>query len=178
MTHVRAPFSNTKLALSTTLIIWVWAFIGLRFPLYRSFLPFIQTEKGAHFGDGSTYITYRDSLIIAVLGIPGALFGGLLVKLPRFGRKGALSLSAILTGVFLYLSTTTLSSNALLGWNRGYNLMSHVERVVCLYARESPYNKEPGNGECCDCDSKSYLRHHGAHHCNSGKPENIGSSLC
>lgn len=130
LTQVRALFSNTKLALSTTLIIWVWAFIGLGFPLYNSFLPFIQAEKGAQFGDGSTYITYRDSLIIAVLGISGALFGGLLVELPRFGRKGALSLSTILTGVFLYLSTTALNSNALLGWNCGY----HVQCVVCLYA--------------------------------------------
>jgi len=144
LTHVRTLFSNTKLALSTTLIIWVWAFIGLGFPLYNSLSPFIQAEKGAQFGDGSTYITYRDSLIIAVLGIPGALFGDVLVELPRFGRKGALSLSTILTGVFLYLSTIALNSNALLGWNCGYNFMSHIMYSV-LYTY-FPTTKDRGTG--------------------------------
>lgn len=147
LTHVRALFSNAKLALSTTLIIWIWAFIGLGFPLYNAFLPFIQAEKGAQFGDGSTYITYRDSLIIAVLGIPGALFGGLLVELPRFGRKGALAMSTTLTGVFLFASTTALSSNALLGYNCAYNFMSNVMyAVLYAYAPEIFPTKDRGTG--------------------------------
>jgi len=147
LTHVRALFSNTRLAVSTTLIIWIWAFIGLGFPLYNAFLPFIQAEKGAEFGDGSTYITYRDSLIIAVLGIPGALFGGLLVELPRFGRKGALSMSTALTGVFLYASTTALNSNSLLGWNCAYNFMSNVMySVLYAYTPEIVPTKDRGTG--------------------------------
>lgn len=82
------------------------------------------------FGDGSTYITYRNSLIIAVLGVPGALLGGLLVELPKFGRKGALSLSTVLTGVFLYGSTTALSSNTLLAWNCVWNFASNIMYAV------------------------------------------------
>jgi hypothetical protein len=45
---------------------------GLGFPLYNAFLPTILATRGAIYGDGSTYITYRNSLIIAVLGVPGA----------------------------------------------------------------------------------------------------------
>lgn len=100
------------------------------FPLYNAFLPFIQAEKGVDFGDGSTYLTYRNSLIIAVLGVPGALIGGLLVELPRIGRKGTLSLSTVLTGVFLYCSTTAKSSESLLGWNCAYNFCSNVMYAV------------------------------------------------
>lgn len=85
------------------------------------------------FGDGSTYITYRNSLIIAVLGVPGALAGGALVELPNFGRKGALSVSTVLTGVFLYCSTTATTSSSLLGWNCAYNFTSNVMYAV-LYA--------------------------------------------
>lgn len=116
LSHIKALFSTKKLAYSMVLITCSWAFIGLGFPLYNAFLPYIQSTRGADFGDGSTYLTYRNSLIIAVLGVPGCLLGGLLVETPKIGRKGTLSLSTILTGVFLFCSTTALTSDALLGW--------------------------------------------------------------
>lgn len=146
-THVRSLFAGRRLALSTSLIICVWAFIGLGFPLYNSFLPFIQAEKGAEFGDGSTYITYRNSLIIAVLGIPGAMIGGVLVEVPKFGRRGALSMSTALTGVFLYGSTTAVTSNALLGWNCAYNFMANIMyAVLYAYTPEIFPTKDRGTG--------------------------------
>lgn len=114
--HVKALFASRKLAYSTSLITAVWAFIGLGFPLYNAFLPFIQATRGVDFGDGSTYITYRNSLIIASLGVPGCLLGGFLVETPKVGRKGTLAASTILTGVFLFCSTTALNSTSLLGW--------------------------------------------------------------
>ncbi|VBB71712.1 Putative protein of unknown function [Podospora comata] len=133
MERVRVLFSTRKLAWSTGLIMAIWAFIGLGYPLYNAFLPYIQATRGADFGDGSTYLTYRNSLIIAAVGIPGALLGGYLVELPRFGRKGTLSLSTVLTGVFLYCSTTALDSHSLLGWNCAFNFTSNVMYAV-LYS--------------------------------------------
>ncbi|RYO98083.1 hypothetical protein DL764_007213 [Monosporascus ibericus] len=131
--HVRALFSTRKLAYNTAALMAVWAFIGLGYPLYNAFLPYIQSTRGVDFGDGSTNITYRNSLIIAVLGVPGALIGGLLVEMRGIGRKGALSLSMALTGVFLYCSTTATNSSSLLGWNCAYNFTSNVMYAV-LYA--------------------------------------------
>ena len=131
--HVRALFRTRKMAFQTSVTMLIWAFIGLGFPLYNAFLPYIQSSRGAEFGDGSTYITYRNTLIIAVLGVPGAIIGGALVEIPRFGRKGALSISTVLTGVFLFASTTAVTSNALLGWNCAYNFMSNIMYAV-LYA--------------------------------------------
>ncbi|MCJ1293538.1 hypothetical protein MMC34_005093 [Xylographa carneopallida] len=146
-THVRSLFASPKLAWSTSLIMLIWAFIGLGFPLYNAFLPYIQATRGAKFGDGSTYITYRDSLIIAVLGIPGAMFGGVLVETPYCGRKGALASSTALTGVFLFASTTALNSNALLGWNCAYNFMSNVMYAVLYgYTPEVFPTKDRGTG--------------------------------
>ena len=146
-THVRALFASPKLAWSTSLIMLIWAFIGLGFPLYNAFLPYIQETRGAKFGDGSTYITYRNSVIIAVLGIPGALIGGALVEIPRFGRKGALAISTALTGVFLFASTTALTSNALLGWNCAYSFMSNVMyAVLYAYTPEIFITKDRGTG--------------------------------
>ncbi|KAL5381904.1 hypothetical protein DPSP01_006849 [Paraphaeosphaeria sporulosa] len=145
--HVKALFATPKLAYSTTLITLVWAFIGLGFPLYNAFLPFIQATRGADFGDGSTYLTYRNSLIIAVLGIPGCLLGGYLVERPRIGRKGTLAGATVLTGVFLFCSTTALTSASLLGWNCAYNFMSNIMYAVLYsYTPEIFPTKDRGTG--------------------------------
>ncbi|KAG6008195.1 hypothetical protein E4U21_004794 [Claviceps maximensis] len=127
---VKALFSTRRMALSTGTMMAIWALIGLGYPLYNAFLPFIQDSRGAEFADGSTYITYRNSLIISVLGVPGAFLGGLLVEMPRIGRKGTLSIFTILTGVFLYCSTTAVNSTSLLGWNCAFNFCSNVMYAV------------------------------------------------
>lgn len=145
--HVRGLFATKKLAFSTSMIMAVWGLIGLAFPLYNAFLPYIQAKKGTDFGDGSTYLTYRNTVIIAVLGIPGALIGGALVELPNFGRKGTLAVSTALTGVFLYASTTALTSDALLGWNCAYNFMSNIMyAVLYAYTPEIFATKDRGTG--------------------------------
>ncbi len=153
-THVRALFATWKLGYSTALIMTVWGFIGLAYPLYNAFLPYLQEIKGAQFGDGSTYITYRNSLIIAAVGIPGVLLGGLLVEIPRFGRKGALCISTVLTGVFLYCTTTALNSNALLGWNCAFNFCSNIMYAVLYgYTPEIFPTKDRGTGNALTATS-------------------------
>ena len=154
LTHVRALFSTKKLAFSTGMIMLVWAFIGLGYPLYNAFIPYIQATRGADFGDGSTYLTYRNSLIIAVLGVPGALLGGAMVEIKNFGRRGTLSLATILTGVFLYASTTALTSNALLGWQCAYNFVSNVMyAVLYAYTPEIFPTKDRGTGNALTATS-------------------------
>jgi MFS family permease len=145
--HIKSLFATRKLAFSTTIITCIWALIGLGYPLFNAFLPYIQQTRGASFGDGSTYLTYRNSLIIAVLGVPGCILGGILVETPRIGRKGTLSLSTILTGAFLFGSTTALNSNALLGWNCAYNFMSNIMyAVLYAYTPEIFPTKDRGTG--------------------------------
>ncbi|QRV76924.1 major facilitator superfamily transporter [Ceratobasidium sp. AG-Ba] len=131
--HVRALFATRKLAISTSLIIVIWAIIGLAFPLYNAFVTYFLATRGADFGDGSVYITYRNQVILSVIGVPGALLGGWAVEVPYVGRRGTLSITTILTGVFLFASTTARSSDALLGWNCGYSFTSNIMYGV-LYA--------------------------------------------
>ncbi|KAJ7273809.1 MFS general substrate transporter [Mycena rebaudengoi] len=123
--HVKSLFASPKLAYSTSLLIVLWAFIGLAF-------PFLST-RGNVFGDGSTYITYRNQVILSVIGVPGALLAGYLVELPILGRRGTLAISTALTGVFILASTTSRTSNALLGFNCAYSFTSNVMYGV-LYA--------------------------------------------
>ncbi|KAH8157317.1 hypothetical protein CIB48_g10934 [Xylaria polymorpha] len=133
LTHIRALFATKKLGYSTGALMLVWALIGLAFPLFNAYLPYLQAIRGAKFGDGSTYLTYRNNLILSVLGVPGALVGALLAELPNVGRKGALAFGTILTGVFLFASTTATNSEALLGWNSAYSFTSNIMYAV-LYA--------------------------------------------
>lgn len=103
--------------------------------------------RGADFGDGSTYITYRNSTIIAVLGVPGAIAGGLLVQTPKVGRKGALAIFTTLTGIFLFASTTAKTSDALLGWNCAFSFCTNVMyAVLYAYTPEIFPTKDRGTG--------------------------------
>ncbi|KAL4266721.1 MFS transporter superfamily protein [Pleurotus pulmonarius] len=131
--HVKALFATRKLAYSTSLLIILWALIGLAFPLYNSFVTYYLDSRGADFGDGSVYITYRNQVILSVIGVPGALLAGWLVELPYLGRRGTLAIATVLTGAFILASTTARSSNALLGWNCGYSFTSNIMYGV-LYA--------------------------------------------
>ncbi|WWC66074.1 uncharacterized protein I303_108696 [Kwoniella dejecticola CBS 10117] len=145
--HIRALFATKRLAFSTSMIMVVWAFIGLAFPLYNAFIPFTLATKGAEFGDSSTYITYRNACIIAVLGVPGAILGGILVEVKWIGRKGTLSLSTLLTGIFIYGSTTAKNSNSLLAWNCMYSFFSNVMyAVLYAYTPEIFPTKDRGTG--------------------------------
>jgi len=131
--HIKALFVTKKLALSTSLLIALWGIIGLASTLYNSFLPYILSTRGAVYGDGSYYTTYRNQVIISILGVPGAFLAGWAVELPCLGRRGTLAISSGLTGTFLFATTTAHSSNALLGWNCAYVFFSNMMYGV-LYA--------------------------------------------
>ncbi|TFY53955.1 hypothetical protein EVJ58_g9147 [Rhodofomes roseus] len=131
--HIQSLFATRKLAWSTSVLIVVWALIGLAFPLYNGFVDYFLQSRGADFGDGSVYITYRNQVILSVIGIPGALLAGWMVEIPYMGRRGSLALSTVVTGVFLFASTTARTSDALLGWNCAYTFTSNIMYGV-LYA--------------------------------------------
>ena len=68
LSHVRGLFHTKKLAFSTSLTILLWGLIGLAFPLYNAFLPYFLATRGAQTGDSSISITYRNTVIIAIMG--------------------------------------------------------------------------------------------------------------
>ncbi|KAG7090917.1 MFS sugar transporter [Marasmius oreades] len=92
--HVKALFVTKKLAFTTSLLILMWGVIGLASTLYNSFLPYLFTTRGAQFGDGSLYITYRNQFILSVIGIPGAFLSGWAVDLRILGRRGTLAITS------------------------------------------------------------------------------------
>lgn len=147
--HIRSLFSTPKLAFSTSLVIVLWGLIGLAYPLYNSFLPYFLASRGAKIDDASPSTTFRNYLIIAVCGIPGSLIAGYAVELPLLGRKGAMCIATILSGVFLFANTTARTSNALLGWNCSYAVSSGaMYGILYSYTPEifPTRNRGTGNG--------------------------------
>jgi hypothetical protein len=114
--RVGALFSTPRLALSTSLLIFLWCAIGMAYPLYNSFIPLYLENKGVQYGSGSLNNTYRNYAIQAVCGIPASILGGFTVDLKRVGRKGTGSLACICTGVFLFLFTRTTTNAGVLGF--------------------------------------------------------------
>ncbi|KAI5813176.1 MFS general substrate transporter [Pyronema omphalodes] len=146
LSHIRALFSTPSMAKSTSLIMILWFLIGLAFLLYNCFLPYFLTRNGVA-GDNSLFTTYRNYLIIAVMNVPGSLIGGIAVEVPGLGRKGSMCAATTLTGVFLFLSTTSKTSNALLGWNCAYAMTSNMMYgILYAYTPEVFPTKDRGTG--------------------------------
>ncbi|KAG6830092.1 hypothetical protein H0H92_002265 [Tricholoma furcatifolium] len=99
--HVKSLFGTKKLAYLMTLLIITWGLIGLAYPLL--------VTRGADFGDGSLRIAYRN-----------------VVREYRMSIKSNRKSDIALTGVFILLSTTARTSNALLGWNCAYSITMPV----------------------------------------------------
>lgn len=114
--RLRSLFSTPRLALSTSLMIFLWCSIGMAYPLYNSFIPIYLENKGVQRGKSSLDITYRNYAIQAVCGIPASLLGGFTVDLKRVGRKGTGTIACLGTGVFLFLFTRANSEAAILGF--------------------------------------------------------------
>ncbi|KAK6198589.1 putative inorganic phosphate transporter [Scheffersomyces amazonensis] len=146
LTHIRECFGTKKLAISSSLVIFTWGLIGLAFPLYNAFLPYYLETRGNANAPLSVHDTYRNSLIVSAVGVPGAIVAGFLVEL-KIGRKGTLCGSLILTGVFLFASTTAKTSNANLGWNCAFTFFSNIMYgVLYAYTPEVFFAKIRGTG--------------------------------
>ncbi|EAU87389.2 hypothetical protein CC1G_02148 [Coprinopsis cinerea okayama7 len=132
--RIVALFKPLRMALSTVILIVLWSAIGLATTLYYSFLPYLLSLRAEEFGAGTPLdITYRNQFIISTCGLIAPYLASLAVEIPFLGRRGTLAIGCALSGTFLLASTTSKNSNALLGWNCGYQFGSAVLYSV-LYA--------------------------------------------
>ncbi|KAK0518631.1 hypothetical protein OC835_007779 [Tilletia horrida] len=97
MSHVYPLFAGRKMAWNTSVVILLWGIIGLAYPLFNAFLPLLLSSQSS-----STYTTYRNYAIISVCGIPGSVLAAWMVDLPRSGRRGAMAIGTLATGLLLF----------------------------------------------------------------------------
>ncbi|CAK7272625.1 hypothetical protein SEPCBS57363_005224 [Sporothrix epigloea] len=122
--HLRPLFRTRHLGIATALIWFIWATIGLGYPLFNAFLP----QYLSHGGSPSTVstqrresneldaltagtpssVTYRNYAITSIAGVPGSLLAAYTVDSPSplLGRRGTLAGSTVISAVFLFLFVT------------------------------------------------------------------------
>ncbi|KAF9882267.1 hypothetical protein CkaCkLH20_00303 [Colletotrichum karsti] len=111
--RLRPLFKNRTLGLATAIVWFVWATIGMGYPLFNAFLPQYLSHGGATPPEGSpdegatpiTPDTYRTYAITSAVGVPGSLLAAYLVdhKSPWLGRRGTLASSTLVSAVFLFM---------------------------------------------------------------------------
>lgn len=104
-------FATKKLGINTALLWFCWATIGMGYPLFNAFLPQYLTNVDPNQPDTPTSIVYRNYAITSVIGVPGSIIACYTVDIPYVGRKGTMAVSTLLTGVFLFIFTTSTDSN-------------------------------------------------------------------
>jgi len=110
--RLRPLFKTRKLGTATAIIWFVWATIGMGYPLFNAFLPQYLSHGGAApppSPDGAvaapiTAETYRNYAVTSVVGVPGSVLAAYTVdhKSPLLGRRGTLAISTLCSAVFLF----------------------------------------------------------------------------
>lgn len=126
LNHVTPLFSGFKMAYTTSIIFVLWGLIGLAYPLYNAFLPIYLEQAQGVPGDSSVSVTYRNYAIISVCGVPGSIIAAWMVEFPRTGRRGAMAIGTLLTGVFLFAFTAAKSEASVLGFNCATALTQNI----------------------------------------------------
>jgi hypothetical protein len=115
--RLKVLWGTPKLALHTTLIVWIWASIGVAYPLYTYFLPLYLTAKFKSISyDYSISNTYKQYCYIAACTVLGPIAAGFSIQ-TKLGRRYCMALGTILSGVLLYLSTIAATNGAVVGFN-------------------------------------------------------------
>jgi hypothetical protein len=81
--------------------------IGMGYPLFNAFLPQYLQNAGKHGPSTPTSVVYRNYAITSIIGIPGSIVGAYTVDVKYIGRKYTIAVSTLMTGIFLFVFTTS-----------------------------------------------------------------------
>ncbi|KAH8423181.1 putative sugar transporter [Aspergillus melleus] len=106
MQRIAPLFATKKLGMTTILLWFCWATIGMGYPLFNAFLPqYIKSAGGST--EQSTYTVYRNYAITSIVGVPGSILACYTVDIKYVGRKGTMVISTMITGVLLFCFTAS-----------------------------------------------------------------------
>jgi MFS family permease len=106
--RIKPLFGSKRLGINTVLLWFIWTVIGMAYPLFNAFLAQYLSEAGGE--TKSVSETYRDYAITSIVGCPGSIIACLTVDIKYVGRKGTMAISTLLTGIFLFIFTTSSTS--------------------------------------------------------------------
>lgn len=103
-------FAEKRLGITTALLWFCWATIGMGYPLFNAFLPQYLANSGSDEAT-PTSIVYRNYAITSIVGLPGSIIATYTVDIPYVGRKGTIAISTMLTGIILFCFTVNSNPN-------------------------------------------------------------------
>ena len=81
----------------------------MAYPLFNAFLPQYLEHSDKGQDPVPADVVYRNYMIQSLAGVPGSFVAYYTVDMPKFGRKGTMAISTVITGLSLFLFT--LSGN-------------------------------------------------------------------
>ncbi|KHJ34108.1 putative sugar transporter [Erysiphe necator] len=132
--RIRPLFATKGMARNTTMLWYCWLAIGMGYPLFNGFLPQYLSKGQKATGEVvSEYTTYRNYVIISIMGIPGSILAYYTVDLPYIGRRGTMIVSTFICGIMLFLFTISFQASFQLGISAVESLFQNVMYAV-LYS--------------------------------------------
>ncbi|EMR66389.1 putative sugar protein [Eutypa lata UCREL1] len=137
-------FRGKRLAIATVLLWFTWATIGMGYPLFNAFLPQYLANSGSD-QPTSTNIVYRNYAITSIVGVPGSILACYTVDIKYIGRKGTMAIATAISGMFLFLFTTSGDPNTQLAFSSLEALFQNIMYGV-LYAYTPEVFPAPNRG--------------------------------
>lgn len=120
----RKLFTGRKMIQHTTMIFLVWLTVGVAYPLYFAFITSYLETKSSYSVNSSLNHTYMVYCIVSAVGVVGPIAAGFCVETP-LGRRWMMSISAILTGVFLFAYTGVGTEAADIGFQCATSILGN-----------------------------------------------------
>lgn len=95
--HYKGLFLTRKTLISTILVWLSWTLIGLAYPLFYIFLPEYLASRGADFGNGSAYTTWRNYAITNAVSIVGPVIASFLCRTRLLGRRYTMVIGGLIS---------------------------------------------------------------------------------
>ncbi|KAJ7677924.1 MFS general substrate transporter [Mycena polygramma] len=114
--NIKGLFCTPRLAYSSSLIIFIYAALGLAYPLFNAFLGSYLSSRENDTGALGVDATYSAYTYQAVCGVGGSILAAIMVQWSRAGRKFSMAFFTIMSGIFLFALTqakTSVQVNAL-----------------------------------------------------------------
>ncbi|KAJ6167111.1 membrane transporter [Penicillium chermesinum] len=131
--HIKGLFATKTMSVSTLLVWFSWALIGLGYALYYVYLPEYLASRGSDTGSSSTYITWRNYAITNLCAIPGPIIAGFLCETKLFGRKRTMTLGAFITMIFFFGYTAVKTPAQNIGFSSAISVSINIYYAT-LYA--------------------------------------------
>ncbi|EAZ63748.1 inorganic phosphate transporter [Scheffersomyces stipitis CBS 6054] len=128
----KALFSTKKMSINTLMLFMSWFGIGIAYPLWGTFLPVYIASKGGHTSADDAAGVYGDALLSTCLSFFGPVIGGLLILIPRVGRRGTLCIGGITSMIFFMAYTTVRTRPGALGFSTAAYICIYIY-YGCLY---------------------------------------------